>query len=157
MIGGDLYAVVVEDDHQQVDDIEATLEQHLPGIEISVLKTESAFYAWVAAVQRVPTVFIIDVMLRWADPSPEAPPSPDFIRTEGHYTAGLRCLRLLRQQAALRKVPVILYTVVEKADIEDHIARLHNTLSGTGKMAYLVKDFDVAPLAQLVKTLTAEG
>jgi CheY-like chemotaxis protein len=60
-----------------------------------------------------PALVIMDVMLRWCDPSPEMPPQPDDVRAAGFSRAGVRCSQLLRANSMTRGIPVVVFTVLD--------------------------------------------
>ena len=68
--------------------------------------------------ETVPDLVIMDVMLRWASPRPGLPAPPDDVVAGGYYRAGLRCARLMLGDGRLRHVPVVLYTILERNDLE---------------------------------------
>jgi CheY-like chemotaxis protein len=117
--------LVVEDDHVQAEQARAALESAFPAIEVQRLATESQFYERLDAIrQSPPDLFLLDVMLRWADPSPEMPPAPADVRRAGFYTAGVRCLSLLLDHPSTRHVPVILWTVLDQGDLAEPLGAL---------------------------------
>ena len=64
-----------------------------------------------------PAAFIIDIMLRWVRPEPDAPPRPEWYTNESRFRAGLRCAKLLQDQVELARVPIVFYTVLERSDV----------------------------------------
>src|SRR5947208_2212242 len=95
----------------------------LPGLETMSIATESDFAAQIdeiAAFQ--PDVFVIDLLLRWANPSPQMPPVPDGYEDDsGFYRAGMRCLGKLADDERTATTPVIIYSVIERDDIKDNV------------------------------------
>lgn len=113
------YIVIVEDDHLQ----EAPLQDYLTGTitdaQIETICTELEFRTRLPALRaRVPDLVIMDVMLRWTFPAPDAVAPPEDVASGGYYRAGLRCARLLADDPQLCGVPVILYTILERSDLE---------------------------------------
>lgn len=110
---------IVEDDHLQEGPLAEHLELGLPDVEVESLATEldvrRALDGWRTDP---PDAVVLDVMLRWADPAPDAPEPPPDVVEGGYYRAGLRCAELLAEDDALRRVPVVLYTILERSDLE---------------------------------------
>lgn len=137
--------LIVEDDYLQSELLAVDLKEAIADAEISCVETESAFRSWLASVTNdMPDVVIMDVMLRWAFPSPDMPDAPPDVRSEMHYRAGLRCQRLLAENAATAAIPVILYSVLEREDLR---ADLEAT---PGNVMYVSKNSD---FKQLVRTI----
>src|ERR671921_412520 len=113
------YIVIVEDDHLQEGPLSDSLSRAIPGAELVTLTTEQEFRNFVPRLrERPPDLIVMDVMLRWAYPEPDAPPPPEDVIKEGFYRAGLRCARLLADDETLNDVPVILHTILERSDLE---------------------------------------
>src|SRR6267154_1778537 len=107
--------LIVEDDHLQAEWIHMSLAQAFPKAEFNCVRTEAEFRSRFGEIaDNRPQVVVMDVMLRWEDPSPEITPRPDYVEAEGFYRAGLRCERMLAQDERTSHVPVILYTVLER-------------------------------------------
>src|SRR4051812_20246259 len=100
--------VLVEDDHVQVDDIKGQIREHCRDCEVQVIRSESDFRSRLSELAaKPPAAFIIDVMLRWADPAPDAPLPPEDVKEHGFYRAGFRCVALLKQIPELRAIPIV--------------------------------------------------
>lgn len=109
------YIIIVEDDHLQ----EGPLTESFTGADIETICTEQEFRKRLPALrERVPDLVIMDVMLRWTLPAPDAVAPPEDVATGGYYRAGLRCARLLADDPRLSGVPVVLYTILERSDLE---------------------------------------
>jgi hypothetical protein len=113
------YIVIVEDDHLQ----EAPLQDYLSGTitdaQIETISTELEFRTRLPVLRkRIPDLVVMDVMLRWTFPAPDAVAPPEDVASSGYYRAGLRCARLLADDPQLCGVPVILYTILERSDLE---------------------------------------
>lgn len=108
--------LLLEDDPDQALDIQAEIAHRFPGAEIEHLYTESDFMARLDdVVHHPPDGIIMDVMLPWAKPSPNMPPCPESVRSEGQKFAGFRCAS--RLWAAGVRVPMIFYTVLRDNDL----------------------------------------
>ena len=113
------------------------------------LQTESEFRGRLGEIEAMsPDVAVIDVMLKWADPSPNAPLRPADA-TDKH-SAGLRCQALLGMREATKKIPVILYTVLSDADLRTKLPNLPPGVS------YLGKDSDAEPLVRRIREVVKE-
>jgi CheY-like chemotaxis protein len=135
-----LHILVVEDDEIQEESILPQLRREFPHDQVRAISTEYQFRAEMPElVTDPPDVVVMDVMLRWTDPSPNMPPRDEDVAREGPNRAGFRCKKLLASQARTRNVPVILYTVLERADIS-------HELGPPGSDIYLLKDANTVPL-----------
>jgi CheY-like chemotaxis protein len=140
--------LIVEDDPLQMEFIVPELQNAFCGTEIKLLKTEHQFRVALEEIAKnPPDVAIIDVMLRWTDPVPNQPPAPEDVREGGHYQAGLRCAALLRRYETTRAIPVILYTVLEEADLLHDLRELNN-------VRLLTKESDIGPLIEMIGQVT---
>ncbi len=111
--------VLIEDDHLQAEWICDNLRTAIPEATIELLKTESAFLEFIANDQEPVAVYIVDEMLRWADPpgiddadKPRRPPVGPPQR------AGVRIIETLAQRSDTKGTPVILYTVLDEDDVK---------------------------------------
>ncbi len=113
---------LLEDDEPQADVIIARLTDAYgsAGLALTYLRTEAEFVSQLDQSGAAPDVFIIDMLVRWTDPAPEAEmvPTPDEVQRDGYYRAGLRCIRRLRAKKETERSPVVLYTVLDRADLE---------------------------------------
>jgi CheY-like chemotaxis protein len=113
------YILVVEDDHLQEGPLVDQLKEAFPGGQIDSVCTEHEFRERLGDLRKVaPDLVVMDVMLRWADPKPNSMDPPDEVVQEGFYRAGLRCAELMAADNQLKDVPVILYTILEREDLE---------------------------------------
>ncbi len=111
--------VVVEDDHLQEGPIADNLAGTFPDATVEAFATEEQFRAHLPRMREtVPDLVVMDVMLRWVSPRPGLPAPPGDVVAGGYYRAGLRCARLMLDDARLRRVPVVLYTILELNDLE---------------------------------------
>jgi TIR domain len=150
--------VIVEDDYLQAEHIRSWLLEVWPHIEIEAIQTEAEFRSKLPDLSaQPPNIVIMDYLLRWSDPRPDAHLPPDEVKAAGFYGAGLRCIDLLQQNDIMRSVPVVLYTVLERSDIDESILRfppnvkfLHKA-SEKDRLIQLVGSFVAAqkPIGQL--------
>ena len=136
--------LVVEDDPLEAELIRDSLEHAFPNIVIEVVSTEYGFRSRLDKITvKPPDIFIIDVMLRWADPSEQIPEPPKDVTEEGYYRAGLRCQRLLASREETKNKTVILYTVLERHDL--------NLEERSRNVIHLRKDSDPSALIRLIR------
>jgi len=140
--------VIVEDDHLQKGPLEDRLTTTFPGAEVTVLSSEHQFREHLATLRSSPPdLVLMDVMLRWSLPSPNAPAPPPEVADGGYYRAGLRCANLLYADERLHHVPVVLYTILERTDLErDHKALPPNS-------SYVGKSNDPEVLLRKIRQL----
>lgn len=104
--------------------VEALDREYGSMIDVRQISTESEFRQWIDHdVEEVPSLVVLDMMLRWADVTPDRPPMPKEVADNGYYRAGLRCLRLLRADPRTERVPVILHTVLAWDDVAGDLER----------------------------------
>ncbi len=104
--------LIIEDDRYQTDEIERCLRPL--GVGIERVSTELSFHRLMRESAELPyKLAVVDMMLRWTDPSPDMEEPPPHIIEEGFYTAGLRCCREL----ASRGVRCLIFTALDKAKI----------------------------------------
>ena len=126
--------VVVEDDHLQEGPIADNLVGMFPDATVEGFATEEQFRAHLPRMREtVPDLVVMDVMLRWASPRPGLPAPPDDVVAGGYYRAGLRCARLMLGDERLRRVPVVLYTILERNDLERDGQTLPSNATYVGK------------------------
>lgn len=142
------YFVVVEDDHLQEGPLQDHLAAAFPDAAVETLCSEREFRERLPALRsRPPDVVVMDVMLRWTLPASDAPPPPPDVAADGYYRAGLRCARILLADARLARVPVILYTILERGDLE----RDGRTLPSS--CTYVGKNTDLDVLSRMIRAL----
>lgn len=143
--------VVLEDNRFQADAV-ADAIIHEFGVcqaDIDVIRTEHEFRSRIdQIIADKPTVFILDMLVRWTDPAPEMPDRPQEVKEEGFYLAGLRCAKLLREKSS--DTPVILHTVIERAEL--------SLVMGAEAPAHIVqKDPTLRPLLDTLQTIVFGG
>jgi|ERR1017187_768435 CheY-like chemotaxis protein len=110
--------LLIEDDPVQAALMEKAIRERL-GAETFRIATESDFLARLDEIaRRAPGAIVIDVMLRWADPAEQMPPTPvDYKKMGGYRRAGLRCQKKLMEGPRTRAIPAILYTVLPRESL----------------------------------------
>ena len=112
--------ISVEDDPLQAAWIKHAIEQRIDGAAVIHIGTESEFIERLPEIAaHPPGVILLDVMLRWADPSPSIPERPADVKDRGMRRAGFRCWARLNENPKSRRVPVVLYTVLERNELEE--------------------------------------
>src|ERR1017187_10857833 len=108
--------VIAEDDKLQADLFVRALNQVFPEAAVTLFRTEKEFRDGLESIaMHPPDIVILDIMLRWTDPSLDHHAAPPDVKAGKFHHAGFRCLELLRRGDKTREVPVILYTVVDYA------------------------------------------
>src|SRR5438445_204173 len=83
------------------------------------LRSESEFVVKLDEyITNPPDVFLLDVMVKWADAAEPMPEPPDDVRMGMYHRAGVRCRNRLLQHPTTAKIPVIFYTVLDRSDID---------------------------------------
>lgn len=142
--------VIVEDDHLQAGSLRRELERAFKGCEVQRIPTESEFRERLPHLaEERPDFIIMDVMLRWTDPSPDMKPAPEEVTRNGPARAGFRCLRLLGQHEELEDVDIILHTVLEQNDLGAALEGMPAKV----RVTYLPKSSDYSPLLSLIRDL----
>jgi CheY-like chemotaxis protein len=107
---------VVEDDYLHREWIVTTLRQNFNDLEVKEIKTHSGFESSFKTIaDDHPAAVIMDVMLQWKDDAV----AKDAENLESYRRAGLECARMLAKDPRTAKVPVIFYSVLERANLRD--------------------------------------
>lgn len=110
--------VLVEDDHLQRQEMKNAVLEAFPHASIREIATEHEFRtALTDLAAQPPDAVVIDVMLRWTDPSPHLPEPPPEVQQEKFYRAGVRCAWLIHGDERLRSVPTLLFTMIDESDL----------------------------------------
>jgi hypothetical protein len=148
--------VSLEDDEPFWDTLIDALVAAFPHAEIIWVRTEFEFCEKKQDfAENPPDIFLLDVMVKWADAAEIMPPPPREVKEQGYYRAGLRCRSRLLEDARTARIPVILFTVLERSDIERVIGQLPENTSFVGKSG----DFQelIATINELVTPRAAGG
>jgi DNA-binding response OmpR family regulator len=141
--------LLVEDNKAFGDEIYQSLKRTFR--EVVWLETESDFRAaFDELAYNPPEVAIIDVMLRWDTPRREGmrPRPPDVPNT---HSAGFRCVQLLERDERTQAVPVVLYSVLDHADVADEMHGIR------GKVSFLQKTSSPEELIALIQRVTGQS
>lgn len=143
-----MYIVFVEDDHLQMEDIEVHVKEAFPGATVERVNTEGEFVSRIDEIaDRMPAMVVVDMLLRWADPSPTRKAPPEEVKKGGFFRAGIRCVERLLANEKTKNVPILIYTVLEESDLAQDLSRLPPTVS------YLRKDLMIEPLISKMRNL----
>ena len=135
--------LIVEDDSIQAEYIETELKQLMPYIKTKRISTESKFYDFLEEIDKnKPDIILMDIMLRWTDPTRNMPEMPENVKDEGFHLAGSRCEKKLRETKGGENIPVIIYSVITKDS--------YNSFTSPERTKYLNKDFDIKSLRNLI-------
>jgi CheY-like chemotaxis protein len=141
----------VEDDPLQAEWIRQTIESGVSGSKVIHMSTESEFIArFPGIVSTPPKLILMDVMLRWADPSPNIPGRPADVKEGGMRRAGLRCCTRLAAEPKTRGIPVILYTVLQNSELKELEKELDMV---PPNLLYVQKDSNPGELLKKIRRL----
>lgn len=119
------HVLIIEDDSIQARRLSELIRERFPAFEPELIATESEFLTKLEDfATSTHALAIVDMMLRWADPSAEMPMPPQEIIDEGFFRGGMRC----RQALIEKGIPTIIYTVLDQANIaglpaEDYVRK----------------------------------
>jgi len=144
--------LLVEDDHLQADVIIQSLNHEFSDIIVITVDSESEFYEWVDSQDNnLPDLIIMDIMLRWCEPNPKMPIPPPEIESAGHFRAGIRCLKRLKETDGLESVPVVIYSVLSDRELGKELeASPHH-------IVHLEKDTNPQRLIMHIRSLIPEA
>lgn len=135
--------IIVEDDYFESDHLESLFLREFPGVEILKIETESAFQAaYPDFLTRPPDVVILDMLLPFShNVGSPTDQHPDI------YRAGLRCQQVLSGDPRTSNIPMVLYSVLDRADIRDvHLP---------SNVSYCLKSTDELNIVRHVRSLLA--
>jgi CheY-like chemotaxis protein len=107
--------LLVEDNAREVSRIRAGLKSALGDVEVPVVTSESAFYLRMESGDWQPELVVLDVILPW---SKTATVQSDASKSQLPREAGLRCAQWCCDRAAMSSIPIILYTALERNEVE---------------------------------------
>jgi CheY-like chemotaxis protein len=131
--------LIVEDDPIQFEFIQEGFLQDKKHFEFKIerIATECEFRSSFEQIAHDRfDVIIMDIMLRWTDPSRNMTMPSEKIEKEGFYRAGFRCIEMLKQDSRTKLIPILVYSVLDSEDLESELQLIPN-------IEYLIKDFDV--------------
>jgi len=144
---------IVENDALQLGSIRSKLVLAFPSFELIPVRTEHDFMQRLASVADANelSLVVLDIFLPWSLPGPNVATPPEDIAREGFRAferAGYRCARLLADNNLTRRIPVVLYTQLERPLVVPHLARLPESVH------YLRKEAGHGELIDAIYRLT---
>lgn len=137
---------IVEDDYLQRDTICKKIEEKYK-VNIDSIINECEFREKIKNLKTpYPDLIILDIMLPWTKASEKIEEPPIEVKEEGFHRAGIRCEKLVRQKHEIRDIPIIIYTMLNRSDIQDDLKKLSKCST------YLGKSGDIDDLVSLVNT-----
>ena len=120
--------LIVEDDYLFAEDMRQDILSNpkFADAEIDMVCTEQEFrenFLKITLAQY--DLIILDVMIRWVEPSPEPKPIDDDVLADGYFRAGIRCLKKLRTVDATKEIPVVIHSNLDDKEIRDEMNRQH--------------------------------
>ena len=101
--------LVLEDDQFQAHDIKRYLSSTF-NCDVICIATELSFKRKLESGELDHcNVAVVDMMLRWTDPSPDMELPPGDVLKSGRYSAGVRCCAALK----LKNIPCVIYTALD--------------------------------------------
>ena len=124
--------VVVEDDYHHGKWVCGELGRLYHETDVDLIRSEVEFLDHLQSLEeRPPDAVIMDIMVGWQNPDDLAPgallkPASAFTQTGSELSAGLRLIRKMQESERLRTVPVLIYSVMERVDLDrsdlpDHV------------------------------------
>lgn len=138
--------LLLEDDHLQAKWLQDALQDKLNELRpaVETVRTEREFQSRLDELVRWdPTVVLLDAIVRWTDPSPDLMAPPDGYNGPGR--AGVRCAKLFAE--ASPHTPIILYTILEREDLEEELVSLPRGVQ------HLRKEADLSPLLDRIRAV----
>jgi hypothetical protein len=103
--------LIIEDDSIQSRRLEELIVRNYPDAVVDKISTEREFH------RRFPEmsdceykVALVDMMLRWTDPSPRMEAPPSEVVEQGFFVGGLRCRLKLRE----KNIPSVIFTIHDR-------------------------------------------
>lgn len=142
-----LRILLLEDDHLQAAWIRSEFEAMLRAL-VEHVSTELGFRKRLNDLRNDPPhIAVLDVIVRWKNPEDEELPAADDEARSGPFGAGLRCARLLRRECPT--VPVILYTVLERNDLDTQLT--------DPQVCHLQKHAEISPLIEAIRKVRSQS
>lgn len=137
--------VIAEDDHLQRQSLRTELSIAFPSANFVEISTEREFRQELSRLVGLDrAVFVIDVMMRWCDPSPDMGAIPEDVIHGGSFCAGVRCFAALKNLRSDARA--VVYSVLDESDVP-----LNEILGGPE--SYVRKDSDFSALLQRIRMM----
>lgn len=137
--------VLIEDDPDQARKITTALRKAFDDLEVRLIESELEFRDRVdELISPVPAVILMDVMVRKVPKG-----APDDVELalsdeDAFHQAGFRCEKLLRARSM--DVPVIIYSVLDREDLTESLAKV------SSRTRYIRKEYHLHPLINQIRT-----
>ncbi|HXR46035.1 MAG TPA: hypothetical protein VN784_01230 [Candidatus Limnocylindrales bacterium] len=131
--------VLLEDEEIYAKELQEQLLPLIAPLDIEWCSTEVVFMSNLATwADEPPLLFILDMMVRWADPGTAAPKQPEEVHS--HFRSGIRCYRHLRKHSVFAKTPILFSTVVSTEQFQQDIPHSDLAVSVYHKARYSISD-----------------
>ena len=118
--------------------------------ELLYIRTEAEFVSRIDEIVRFrPNFTVLDVMVIWSLPSPDAPERPAKVKQEGYYVAGVRCAVALR--TALPGTRMVFYTIVDSVELESYVRERAESVAD---VPIISKGPDLGELVDKIRAIT---
>ncbi len=142
--------LIVEDDYLQHQFLKVKFQSEFKDCTIDVIETESDFLNKLSIIEsNPPDIILMDIMLRWQNPS-QAMLKEIPQNALDHYRSGFRCQQILTQRESTKNIPIILYTVLNKEDLEFELRNLSN------RVIHMMKETEIASLFNQIRKMIRE-
>jgi|HubBroStandDraft_1064217.scaffolds.fasta_scaffold113491_2 hypothetical protein len=103
--------LIIEDDSIQARRLEELIVRNYPDAIVHKISTELEFHRRFPGISDSEyKVALVDMMLRWTDPSPQMEAPPSDVVEQGFFVGGLRCRGKLME----RSIPSIIFTIHDR-------------------------------------------
>lgn len=142
----------IEDERNSAEHVKELLEHEftIHGVTITRICTESEFRKALDSIAKCPpTLVLMDIMLRWCDPSADFEEPPQDVKEGGYERAGFRCQKLLWEKN--QNIPVLFYTVLDKSGLQSELRQMPQNV------ICLSKGEDVHELTDIIREISASS
>jgi CheY-like chemotaxis protein len=109
--------LLIEDDPAQAEMAAEYLARAFLGTSVHSVYSESQFLQQFSEIERnPPDLFILDIMIRWSIPGQVPFYESPADQGQDYFRAGLRCMQRLNGSARTSLVPLIIHSVLDRAD-----------------------------------------
>lgn len=139
--------LIVEDQKNQFEFLRNTLLKDNDSLEIDRIVTEHSFESEFENIaSHPPDIIIMDVMFRWEDTERNKSTMSDEVKKQGKYRAGVRCIRVLSEDKRTKNIPIIIYSILDKSDLQKEIEQF-------SQVKYLFKDFTEERILKMIHSI----
>ena len=106
--------ILIEDNLYHSERVKKCLEDTFEDVAISILRTEHDVFINIDNIAEGWTdIIILDVILPWCKIDYDMPELPIDYDDGGPYRAGIRCLKAFINHTKIKKIPIIVHSVVD--------------------------------------------